>query len=93
MEILPLSNDATAEDMATDLRVYIFFVSLFICEYQWRRTLYSRKTSSMIPQTDRATRYVSQTLVNCRNKLYYKSTTNQMEFRGLQLIDDSSTVL
>ena len=29
------------------------------------------------PQTDRATSYVSQNLVSCRNKLYNKSTTNR----------------
>jgi len=32
---------------------------------------------ALLPQTDRATRYVSQHLVNRRNKLYNKSTTNR----------------
>jgi len=44
---------------------------------------------TLLPQTDRATRYVSQNLVNCRNKLYNKSTTNRSNgVRGLQLADD-----
>jgi len=29
----------------------------------------------LLPQMDRATRYASQNLVNCRNKLYDKSRT------------------
>jgi len=41
-----------------------------------------------LPQTDRATRYVSQNLVDCRNRLYNKYTTNRSSgVRGLQLID------
>jgi len=43
---------------------------------------------SPLPQTDRATRYVSQNLVDCRNRLYNKYTTNRSSgVRGLQLID------
>jgi len=44
----------------------------------------------MLPQTDRATRYVSKNLVNSRKKLYNESTTNRSNgVRGLQLIDCS----
>ena len=35
------------------------------------------KQEALLSQTDRATRYVSQHLVSCRNKLYNKSTTNR----------------
>jgi len=45
---------------------------------------------ALLPQTDRATHYVSRHLVNCRNKLYNKSTTNRSNgVTGLQLIDCS----
>jgi len=41
---------------------------------------------ALLSQTDRATRCVSQNLVNCRNKLYNKSATNRSNgVRGLQL--------
>ena len=40
------------------------------------------KQETLLPQTDRATRYVSENLVNCRNKMYDKSTTNRMELDG-----------
>ena len=35
------------------------------------------RQEALLPQTDRATRYVSQNLVNCRNKLYNESTTDR----------------
>ena len=37
---------------------------------------------TLLPQTDGATRYVSQNLVNCRNKLFNRSTTNRTELEG-----------
>jgi len=47
-----------------------------------------KKQETLLLQTDRATRFVSQNLVNCRNKLYSTSTTNRSKgVRGLQLID------
>jgi len=33
--------------------------------------------NNLLPQTDRAMRCVSQNVVDCRNKLYDKSTTNR----------------
>jgi len=51
-------------------------------------TLVNRAAQLGLPQTDRATRYVSQNLVNSRNKLYNKSTINRSSgVRGLQLTD------
>ena len=37
---------------------------------------------ALLAQRDRATRCVSQNLVNCRNKLYNKSRRNRMELEG-----------
>ena len=43
--------------------------------------------AALLPQRDRATRCVSHSLVNCRNKLYNKSTTSRSSgVRGLWLI-------
>jgi len=40
----------------------------------------------LLPQTDRATLYIRQNLVKCRNNLYSKSTTSRSNgVRGLQL--------
>jgi len=56
---------------------------------QTRQNQYT-KLDSLLPQTDRATLYVSRNLVsccscNCRNKLFKKSTTNRSEgVTGLQ---------
>jgi len=41
---------------------------------------------ALLPQADRATRCVGQNLLNYRNKLYNKSTTNRRNgLRGLQM--------
>ena len=37
---------------------------------------------TLLAQTDRATRYVSQNLVNGTNELYDKSATNRMALEG-----------
>jgi len=37
---------------------------------------------TLLPQTNRATRYVSRNLANCRNKLYNKFTTNRGDGEG-----------
>jgi len=51
-------------------------------------TLVNHAAQLGLPQTDRATRYVSRNLVNSRNKLYNKSATNRSNGVGaLQLID------
>jgi len=70
------------------------------CRYKSRRSANKRTATiadrlchrttqeTLLAQTDRATRYVSRNLVNCRNKLYDKSTTNRSNgVRGLQLTD------
>jgi len=47
-----------------------------------------KKQETLLSQMDRATRSVSQNLVNCRNKLYSKSAKNHINgVRGLQLTD------
>ena len=53
-------------------------------EWQWHQLGHNKRNQKLCYriQTDRATRYVSQNLVNCRNKLYDKSATNRMELEG-----------
>ena len=55
---------------------------------KWQSVHTIFKQETLLPQTDRAMRYVSQSIVACRNELYYKSTTNRSDgVRGLQLTD------
>jgi len=63
-----------------------FMASIFMVYFCAILTV--NKQETLLPQTDRATRYVSQNLVNCRNKLYNKTTINRSNgVKGLQLID------
>jgi len=41
------------------------------------RVLLNRRQEGLLPQKERATPYVSQNLINCRNKLYCKSIKNR----------------
>ena len=57
---------------------------------RWRHCITSRYITrrKLLPQTDRATRYVSENVVSCGNKLYDKSTTNRSNgVRGLHSVD------
>jgi len=47
----------------------------------------TKTEKALLPQRDRATRYVSRYLVNCRNKLYNKSTTNRMQLESYSTSD------
>jgi len=64
---------------------FLLFIVWFVtCNI--RQTVASASTGDL--QEALLTRYVSHNLVNCRNKLYNKSTANRINgVRGLQLID------
>ena len=47
----------------------------------WSSVAFQRQETLLL-QRDRATRYVSQNLVNCRNKMCNKSAKNRMELKG-----------
>jgi len=68
------------------LTFYMFIAYIFMVYFC--TILEVNKQETLLPQTDRAMRYVSQNLVNFRNKLYNKATTNLSNgVKGLHLID------
>ena len=69
----------------------VHLLQFISAELRWNTPALLNSTLStaevLLPQTDRATRYVRQN-VNCRNKLYSMSATNRNNrVRGLQLTD------